>query len=598
MKLISVKIIGKNFRSLSANKLYSYNYTFESEKLSTKIFAGLNGSGKSNFLELFSEIFYFLELCQLDTVSNNEKATKNFGFEIQYYLPISKIDFEKLFETEINDSVESYIKDNLHLTQNNREEFIKIHYNEIDEFEKFVWNQLSSLLRDNHIHVRISKRLGEKPEYSIQTNDEYKIYRLIENNKESILPKKIIAYTSGQNELLSNPFYKLKYHYFKIFENKKKIEDGDQLADNHRMFFLDYSNNFSIFIANMLLADDLKISYLKEILEINDLQSFRITLNTNELYKKVILKNRRITVNLLKLKQCATTWVEKNVEEHNLLILDFFVNRATKDAFKFHFGSAFNLFSFFYELEIFNLYQVDENTRNSMLQVHKSYNVNDESSKPDPSRLTFRIEKIIISKNLGKDKPPAEIYYKALSDGEHQFIEVLGTVLMMEQPGCLFLLDEPDTHFNPKWRAKLIQLLNYMAATSFDSEGNVEKVRSQEIILTTHSPFVISDSNKEDVYKFDKINGEVRYISPKIETYGASMSLLLQEIFDRKISISDLSNTELEKLRTEIKELKSNDAIKEKIEETKEKLLDFGESIEKFDMYSFLRHIEKEIESK
>lgn len=59
MKIKSVKILGSDFRSLKANKLYEFNVSDQKNRLSTKIFAGLNGSGKSNFLELFTEIFYF-----------------------------------------------------------------------------------------------------------------------------------------------------------------------------------------------------------------------------------------------------------------------------------------------------------------------------------------------------------------------------------------------------------------------------------------------------------------------------------------------------------------------------------------------------------
>ncbi|MGD1844392.1 MAG: hypothetical protein ACFB10_03250 [Salibacteraceae bacterium] len=42
-----------------------------------------------------------------------------------------------------------------------------------------------------------------------------------------------------------------------------------------------------------------------------------------------------------------------------------------------------------------------------------------------------------------------------MSDGEHQFNQIIGTMMLLETPGCLLLLDEPDTHFNPKWRSRL-----------------------------------------------------------------------------------------------------------------------------------------------
>lgn len=548
MKLISVKILGDDFRSLAANKLYEFNHDLDDDKkLSTKIFAGLNGSGKSNFLELFSEIFYFLEIYHLKTVDDSEKRSMAFGFEIEYFLPMVKPSAKGILDSEN-----------------------EIHYDQ---------------------HIRIVKPLGDYPEFQRKPLGKRNFERL-DKGTESLLPTKIIAYTSGQNELLSNPYYKVKYHYFKTFEAKKKLEDGEEMAEDHRLFFLDYSNNFSIFIANLLLADSKKAKVLKDVLKIDDLQAFRITLNTDELYKKVIPVNEALASNLQKLKLCATSWIEKKVGENKLLILDFLINPASKEAFEFHFTNAFNLFKVFYELEIFNLYLVEKKTRDLMLQVHKSYNFSDEMSKPDPSRLVFRIEKIFIRKKIDNSKPFKNIYYKALSDGEHQFNEVIGTVLMMEQEGCLFLIDEPDTHFNPKWRAKLISMLNQMAAVSYDSKGNIEKVRKQEIIITTHSPFVISDSSNEDVYRFTKNKGIIEYTNPKEQTYGASISVILDEIFEKGETISDMAKKELDEMLENVTEI---DELRKIIERLNSQ---FGDSVEKFDLFSKIKNKKDEIEKK
>ncbi len=624
MKLISVKILGDDFRSLSANKLYNFNYSFRDDRLSTKVFAGLNGSGKSNFLELFSEIFYYLEICQLSTVSKAEKSNKNFGFEIEYYLPKTEQIIKDLFSEDFREVVEEYIKSNLPLTKYSREEFEKQYYRDIDKLEQFEFEKTTNqLLKNDHIHVRITKLLDTEPEYCLIRQDEEKSTRLVKSRTSAILPTKVIAYTSGQNELLSNPYYKLKYHYFKEF-SKQEVSKEINLAENHRLFFLDYSTNFSIFVANMLLGDKGKLSYLKKVLNVNYLQAFRITINMVDVYKKAIPVSDALIRNITKLKLCTTTWIEKKIGKEHLLILDYLVTSATKEAFEFHFTNAFNLFKVFYELEIMNLFLVGKDSRNLMLRVHKTYNFSDELPKPDPSRLVFRIEKIWINKTVDeKEKKTRNIYYKALSDGEHQFNEVIGIVLMMEQEGCLFLMDEPDTHFNPMWRAKLVKLLNFVAATKFeerekyllDKKGEMQldenkeplkekyffptEVRNQEIIMTTHSPFVMSDSQTEDVYKFEKIENIVHYDNPKsIETYGASIGLLLKEIFNREISISDLANYDIEVLRTAFLKLTNKEDIIEKIEQTKAMLVDFGESIEKFDFYSFLWEIEKETRAK
>jgi len=544
MKLKSVTIYGDNFRSLKANKRYEFNDNNSDSRLSAKIFAGLNGSGKSNFLELFSEIFYYLELYHMPSASDEDKEGQGFGFEIEYYLPVFDVSFD--IDSEL-------------LTQ---------------------------------YLVRIKKPLNEHPEFSYQYSE--KEFRRLDfstekRETEQLLPKKVIAYTSGQNELLSNPYYKIRYHYFKQLEDNVSAP-SQSLMDKNRLYFLNYESNFSIFIANMLLAQKTNLDYFKKVLAINDLSSFRITLNINNYRKNKINLGYKLFKELERLKLCASSWYQTNHTEDgspNQLIFDFKVTEATISSFKFHFKSAFELFKVFYELDTLNLHMVPVNTRKLILKAHKTLNLSDEMPIPDPSSLVFRIEKIIIDKQIDNKERSKEIYYKSLSDGEHQFSQVIGSVLMMEEPGCLFLFDEPNTHFNPKWRAKMISILNYITGTNFDSRSNVTKVRQQEIILTTHSPFVISDSHKDNVYKFEQGVFE----NPDMQTYGSSIGFLLELIFDRDISISDFSNEAINTLKRSIE-------TKEDILRVKKELLNFGESIEKFDAYSFLRAKENELDNK
>lgn len=543
MKLKSVTIYGDNFRSLKANKRYEFNDNKSENRLSTKIFAGLNGSGKSNFLELFSEIFYYLELYHLPSASEEDKDGKDFGFEIEYYLPVFNVSLE-----------------------------------------------ISSELMSQFL-VRIKKPLNEHPEFSYQYSE--KVFRRLDfstdkRETEELLPKKVIAYTSGQNELLSNPYYKIRYHYFKQLEDNVSAS-LQSLMDKNRLFFLNYESNFSIFIANMLLAQKTNLDYFKKVLAITDLSSFRITLNINNYKKNKVNIGYKLFKEVQKLKLCASSYYQTNHKDDgspNQLILDFKVTEATISSFKFHFKSAFKLFKVFYELDTLNLHMVPVNTRKLILKAHKTLNLSDEMPVPDPSTLVFRIEKIIIHKKISQEERLKEIYYKSLSDGEHQFSQVIGSVLMMEEPGCLFLFDEPNTHFNPKWRAKMISILNHITGTNFDSSKNVTRVRQQEIIVTTHSPFVISDSHKENVYKFEK--GE--FENPDMQTYGSSIGFLLELIFDRDISISDFSNEQLNTLKKSIES-------EEDILRVKKELLRFGESIEKFDAYSFLRAKEREFKN-
>lgn len=551
MRLVSVKILGDNFRSLVANKTYTFNNTGlrDESQLSSKIFAGLNGSGKSNFLELLSEIFYYLEIYHLPTATKSLRQSKTVGFEIEYLLPATPALAELLKQPD---------------------------------------------MQDPYIQVRIIKRRGESPGFSIKRTTDEEYNTRVDDDTRQLLPTRVIAYTSGQNELLSNTYYKLKYHYFKTLSSETGADIS--LINNQHLLFLDSHINYAIFIANLLLADENKLEYLLDILQVKELCSFRITLNKQDINNKPLPGSKLFEETIRKFTRCATTWTEKQEGKRKFLIFDFLVNSETIAAFRYHFKNAFGLFQAFHYLEMLNLFMVRPTQRDLMLRVHESFRHTDDMATPDPFRLIFRVENIIISKITDKETGNTiEIPYQSLSDGEHQFNEVIGAMLMMEEDGCLFLLDEPDTHFNPMWRAKMIQMLDQVSAKSLSSSGKIEKVRKQEVIITTHSPFVISDTRKENVYKFEKKDRVVTYGNPEnIETFGASINLILQEIFDREITISDYSNSKLEDSRKEFAHVSKNQ-LGELISGTRQMLFDFGESIEKFDLYNFLYQKQEEI---
>lgn len=546
MKLLSVRILGnEGFKSLNANETYSFGVSsLSSDQITTKIFAGINGSGKSNFLELLSDIFCFLEIYHLQETPKEEKAHGKIGFEIEYLISLPLTFIEKHFPDPVD---------------------------------------------GQYIQVRISKPLGLVPEFSIKRLSDNEYFTTVNNETGKLLPARIVAYTSGQNEQLSDAYYKLKYHYI---QNYRKAEVQSE-NDTHRMIFLDTCINSSVFVANTLLAEPYKLNYLLGILKIENLHSFRITINLTDEKNRPVDFPESILNSINKLKKCTTTWIERKMNKRHLYILDYWVNDATQDAFRFYFKSSFELFKAFYDLENLNLLLLGEKERERILKVDKLFNFTDDLPKNNPYHLIFRIENIQVRKTI-EGKPSKVIPYRSLSDGEHQFNEVIGTILMMEEDNCLFLMDEPDTHFNPKWRAKMIKMLNYVSALEIDANHKVTKVRDQEIIITTHSPFVVSDTRKEDVYVFEKDEKGAKYHNPEIETYGASINLILQEVFRRDITISDYAYTEMKELK---KDIASSKKVKE-LYDARSEVFKFGESIEKFDLYNLLSIKEREIKQK
>jgi predicted ATPase len=84
--------------------------------------------------------------------------------------------------------------------------------------------------------------------------------------------------------------------------------------------------------------------------------------------------------------------------------------------------------------------------------------------------------------------------FKQFSEGEQQLLTVLGLVLIGGNNDCLFLLDEPDTHLNPKWQRDYINLLN-----EFNINGN-----NSHLIVATHSPLIVQAAEKADILLYKK----------------------------------------------------------------------------------------------
>jgi hypothetical protein len=85
------------------------------------------------------------------------------------------------------------------------------------------------------------------------------------------------------------------------------------------------------------------------------------------------------------------------------------------------------------------------------------------------------------------------VTFRELSEGEQQFLTVLGLLRFTAEDDSLFLLDEPDTHLNPRWSVDYLRHLKACASTSAAVESN------SHIVLTTHNPMAIAELSKEQV---------------------------------------------------------------------------------------------------
>lgn len=255
------------------------------------------------------------------------------------------------------------------------------------------------------------------------------------------------------------------------------------------------------------------------------------------------------------------------------------MNDATRQAFQFHFGvvvdgsidkskaaSALNLFQSLQTLLTLNYYQVSEETKGELYRSDSLY-LNETIPMPASDERIMRFKDFEII----KDRVTTKLYGKGLSDGEHQLVHTVGLCLLFRHEPSLFLLDEPETHLNPDWRASYVSTLRAALEADAATSGVM-----REVLLTSHSPFIVSDCQQKNVLVFnrDKTN-KVIVEDPGFNTFGASANAITIRIFGQKESIGDYASLKLNELRERLVALEDPD----KLIESANALL--GDSVEK-----------------
>lgn len=114
----------------------------------------------------------------------------------------------------------------------------------------------------------------------------------------------------------------------------------------------------------------------------------------------------------------------------------------------------------------------------------------------------------------------------------------------------LLLIDEIDLYAHPEWQRQLIQVLCNSASSIFEKHVI-------QIILTTHSPFVLSDIPSENIIYLKSRNGKLHTEQPNMKTFGSNIYTLLKNSFFMDSTMGEFSQSIIKKInkRLDDKEL-------------------------------------------
>jgi restriction system-associated AAA family ATPase len=442
------------------------------------------------------------------------------------------------------------------------------------------------------VHVRISRtRERRAPVLTIErkSGTDWDPCDPTDSGTQALLPATVVGYTSGANETLSLPFLVSRGAYAKeVRDSALLIADRDREIPNTRLMLIDYGTHLEVLVANLLFATASQRKYLMEGARLKDLHSYRCIvqlahLTSLKVNKQLARKTKRKGVQLTpeleryidQLTRCSTCYHYD--EKHEIYIFDFWVNDQTKLAFAEFWKNAIGLYTSLHKLALLNDLAIPKKTRSRFNKDANARRFASRLPEPQDEDKIFRFESVRFSSQAG----PEPVDYVSLSDGEHQLVQLLGTLCMVSYPNALFLLDEPESHFNPKWRAKCIsRILDQPTVGGNRRPESKGAVAEQDCILTTHAPFVPSDMHRTKVFIFYKDEDKVKYRHPETETYGTTFDTILEDCFEVRPPISDVA-------LDEIKHLKQTDDP----EELREGIKGLGQSVEKVLLAEKLRKL-------
>jgi len=133
------------------------------------------------------------------------------------------------------------------------------------------------------------------------------------------------------------------------------------------------------------------------------------------------------------------------------------------------------------------------------------------------------IEEVRIRVRLKKND--GSVTFRELSEGEQQLLTVLGLLRFTAEDESLFLLDEPDTHLNPRWSVDYIEYLKEFV-TSEDQREDLS-----HILLTTHNPLAIAELVRDQVQilrlEADKDKRRIVACPPEMDPRGMGYAAIV-----------------------------------------------------------------------
>jgi predicted ATPase len=338
--------------------------------------------------------------------------------------------------------------------------------------------------RGHEIEVSYDADKKEKP--LVKIDDVKRSAALLRRDANEYMPLNVFTYYSGTNWRVEKLFIKHQTQFY-----KRLTEGDDKLL--RRFFYCRDVHSFFVLLA-FLVDDDPACKDLLKKLGIKDVDSVLFWLKKPYWFKgkpNEIMKaegdprfwySRGVVSNFLdKLWKYSIAPIDNQERK----IIDFRGRSENQDRLYMFLPSG-----------------------TALRQLAEEYH--------DAASLFKNIESMYIADLLEKVdvtvtlETGQEVTFDQLSEGERQLLTVLGLMKFTRDDESLFLLDEPDTYLNPRWKLDYFDQIKKILDHKIEG-SNKTAWESSQVILTTHDPLMLTSlyANQVRVLSEDADKGKV-----------------------------------------------------------------------------------------
>ena len=378
------------------------------------------------------------------------------------------------------------------------------HVESAENVFRFIVEAKNSNVTKQKIFLKVSQKLSYSSNSSAILDVIYGNKRI--TNIEDYLPEKLKRRlrlkvgentVSFNNRIVQNYYFREHKEYFFIVQFLEKYL-------LHLIEFLE-KNGESQNIIYFIIKDKIRQSQFNEIKTANLL--YLLNKNYSEkflIYKIDILKN---IVNDLR------DWSER---------LKYFEEKSSRDTPFINRDDLKNLISNFKNSEKYGYF------------YNNSYKIEVSSASLENKDINFNFIELL----MVEFSDLFSVQFENLSDGEIVYFNTFSSIFMeirkasKDGRDCVLVLDEPDLNLHPEWCRRFID--DCITLVNNYSAVNVQ------FIIATHSPYMISDIPKENVFSLEE-KGKMIVIKRAEKTFAANIIDILSDTFFLDYSIGEFA---------------------------------------------------------